>query len=93
MAARSTVGLGQALENKIAIFVPKSSDEPVPRHPDGYPRYSKRRQRCYICISEISGSDHKRRKDNLKKLKSCCEECDNPVCEKRSKLICHNHSE
>ena len=87
MAVRPTVGLGQALKNKIAIFVQKNSDEPAPRPADGYSRYSERKQRCSICISEISGPDHKKRKDNLKKLKSCCEECGNPVCEKHSKLI------
>ena len=36
MAARPTVGLGQALKNKIAIFVQKNSDEPAPRPVDGY---------------------------------------------------------
>ena len=30
MAARSAVGLGQALKNKIAIFVQKNSDKPAP---------------------------------------------------------------
>ena len=93
VAARPTVGLGQALENKIVIFVQKNSDEPDPRLVDGYSQYSERKQRCSICISEISGPDHKKRKDNLKKLKSCCEECGNPVCEKHSKLICNSHSE
>ena len=93
MTARPTVGLGQALKNKIAIFVQKNFDELTPRPADGYSRCSKRKQRCSICISEISGPDHKKRKDKLKKLKSCCEECGNPVCEKHSKLICHNYSE
>ena len=68
MAVRPTVGLGQALKNKIAIFVQKNSDEPAPRPADGYSRYSKKKQRCSICISEISGPDIKKRKDNLKKL-------------------------
>ena len=36
MAARPTVGWGQALKNKIAIFVRKNSDEPAPRPADGY---------------------------------------------------------
>ena len=90
MAERQTVGLGQALTNKVAIFVQKNSDEPAPRSADGDSRYSERKQRC---ISEISGPDHRKRKDNLKKLKSCFEECGNPVCEEHSKLICHNHSE
>ena len=58
----------------------------TPKDADGY-------SRCSICISEISGPDHKKRKDNLEKLKSYSEECGNPVCEKHSKLICHNHSE
>ena len=93
MAVRPTVGLGQALKNKIALFVQKNSDEPAPRPADGYSQNSEGKQRCSICISEISGPDHKKRKDNLKMLKSCCKECGNPVCEKHSKLICHNHSE
>ena len=66
---------------------------PAPRTADGYSRYSKRKERCSIYISEISGPDHKKRKDNLKKFRSCCEECGNPVCEKHSNLICHNPSE
>ena len=93
MAVRPAVGLGQALKNKIEIFVQKNSDEPAPRPADGYARYSEGKQRCSICISEISGPDYKKRKDKLKMLKSCCKECGNPVCEKHSKLIGHNHSE
>ena len=36
MAARPTVGFGQALKNKIATFVQKNSDEPTPRPADVY---------------------------------------------------------
>ena len=70
MVARPAVGLGQALKNKTAIFVQKNSDEPAPRPADCYSRYSEKNQRRSICISEISVTDHKKRKDNLKKLKS-----------------------
>ena len=65
MAARPTVGLGQALKNKIVIFVQKNSDQPAPSLADGYSQYSERKQRCSICISEISDPDHKKRKDNM----------------------------
>ena len=88
MTARPTVDLGQALKYKIAIFVHKNSDKPAPRPAGGYSRYSERKPRCSICVSEISGLDYKKRKDNLNKLKSCCEECGN-----HSKLTCHNHSQ
>ena len=37
IAARPTVGLGQALKSKIAIFVQKNSDESTPRPADGFP--------------------------------------------------------
>ena len=60
MAARPTVGLGQALKNKIATFVQKNSDGPAPRPANSFSRYSERKQRCSICISEISGLDQKK---------------------------------
>ena len=62
MDARPTVVLGQALKNKIAIFVQKNFEEPAPRPANGYSQYSKIKQRCSICISEISGPDHKKKK-------------------------------
>ena len=59
MTARPSVGLGQALKKKIAIFVQKNSGEPAPR-PAGYSQYSERKQRCSICISDISGPGYKK---------------------------------
>ena len=89
IAERPTVGLGIGLRNKISIMLGRNADETVEANDNvEYPQYGKIKQQCNICLFNISGVEQKRKKDTLKKLKSCCQKCDIPVCEE---LVCQKH--
>ena len=90
LAERPTVGLGIGLQNKISIMLRRNADETIEDNVE-YPRYGERKQRCDICLFNISGVEQNKKKDTLKKLKSCCQKCGSPVCEKHSKLVCQKH--
>ena len=47
------------------------------------------RQRCYMCLQEISGTpNYKEKKDKLGKPKWACKECKRVICIKHSQFIC-----
>ena len=47
-----------------------------------FPPQSERKRRCEICIKEISGPGMKKKKDQLPKLISQCQNCGKVVCQR-----------
>ena len=90
--ARPRNGLHSSFLSKMPfIFGKEVEPTPTPTHPDMLFRHGHTKQRCEICLFEISGPGQKKEKDKPQKLKSRCEKCGIAVCEQLSKLICDKH--
>lgn len=87
---RSLNGLHIHVQRKISIMLGNRELMPAVEH-GNFERNGETRQRCRICIANVLGVGHKQGKDKLTKIKSRCQECGEPVCEKHSKLICDKH--
>ena len=47
-------------------------------HP--YPSKSENKSRCHMCINECNGEEHKKKKQMLCRVKSCCMSCGKNTC-------------
>ena len=95
--ARPTNGLSTNTLSKMSVIVGKefvaTKTNAVEEAQDGcdFPRYGETRQRCDICLFNITGPQYKANKSSLGKTKSRCQKCGKPVCENHSKIICRKH--
>jgi len=90
IAARPTIGLNLNTRSKMSIILGRALEQNVPVA-DEHSRFGETKQRCDICLYDISGDGQKNKKECIEKLKSRCQKCGNPVCDQHSKLICEKH--
>ena len=92
---RSLCGLQSTIRYKISLILGNEAAT-VPLHqaatssstsPMFSPK-SETRKRCRVCMSDMSGPGHKKRKDEMTKSKNQCQMCGKPTCLQHTVQIC-----
>ena len=89
---RSREGLNSEIQQKIKLVLGENVVEPSidTAFLSIFPPQSERKRRCEICIKEISGPGMKKKKDQLPKLISQCQNCGKVVCQRHRFQFCNN---
>ena len=86
---RPSVGLQSVILSKIKHFTGQSGSEGT-SDTELHATKLERPMRCKICLENIQGKNQKSKKNMLKKIKSACQQCGNPLCKEHVSQVCYS---
>ena len=82
---RPTKGLAITIKKKIHTMLGEPEQRPEVEVP--HPAVGER-HRCRMCLEESHGDGHKKKKKNLAKMRTQCQQCGNTTCKEHSIAMC-----
>ena len=87
---RSREGLSSALIEKMDKFLGVAPvRQPVPRDILS-PSKAMRPRKCEICIQNVRGEGYKKKKSDMKQIKTQCQKCESSCCNEHYVLLCRS---
>lgn len=91
--ARPLTGLQAPIKMKMSLVMPDLNiDNAIRIETDGLVSHyhTEQKGRCRMCVDGLKGPDHKKYKNQLSRIRSICQMCQEFLCKEHSVILCKN---